>query len=140
MTGLVLVNTGVWNQGLNGGELTKAAFALIPVVGPIVLTVGLLTFVFSTILGWSYYAEKAIEYLFGKKAIIPYRVVYVIMVFVGSVFSLDLVWNLSDLANGLMAIPNLICLLALSGVIVNETKKYLWDDNLEEIDKELNSN
>ncbi len=140
MTGLVLVNTGVWNQGLNGGELTKAAFAIIPVVGPIVLTVGLLTFVFSTILGWSYYAEKAIEYLFGKKAITPYRIVYVIMVFVGSVFSLDLVWNLSDLANGLMAIPNLICLLALSGVIVNETKKYLWDDNLEEIDKELNSN
>ncbi|MPN39967.1 Amino-acid carrier protein AlsT [bioreactor metagenome] len=140
MTGLVLVNTGVWNQGLNGGELTKAAFAMIPVVGPIVLTVGLLTFVFSTILGWSYYAEKAIEYLFGKKAITPYRIVYVIMVFVGSVFSLDVIWNLSDLANGLMAIPNLICLLALSGVIVNETKKYLWDDNLEGIDKELNSN
>ncbi|MEG0771837.1 sodium:alanine symporter family protein [Clostridium sp.] len=138
MTGLVVVNTGVWNQGLSGGELTKAAFAMIPVVGPIVLTVGLLTFVFSTILGWSYYAEKAVEYLFGKKSITPYRIVYVAMVFVGSVFSLDLVWNLSDLANGLMAIPNLICLLALSGVIVSETKKYLWDDNLEEIDQELN--
>jgi len=138
MTGLVLVNTGVWNQGLAGGELTKAAFAMIPVVGPIVLTVGLLTFVFSTILGWSYYAEKAVEYLFGKKAITPYRVLYVGMVFVGSVFSLDLIWNMSDLANGLMAIPNLISLIALSGVIVSETKKYLWDDNLEAIDYELN--
>lgn len=138
MTGLVLVNTGVWNQGLAGGELTKAAFAMIPVVGPIVLTVGLLTFVFSTILGWSYYAEKAVEYLFGKKAIAPYRVLYVGMVFVGSVFSLDLIWNMSDLANGLMAIPNLISLIALSGVIVSETKKYLWDDNLEAIDYELN--
>ncbi|WP_017413462.1 alanine/glycine:cation symporter family protein [Clostridium tunisiense] len=138
MTGLVLVNTGVWNQGLAGGELTKAAFAMIPVVGPIVLTIGLLTFVFSTILGWSYYAEKAVEYLFGKKAIAPYRVLYVGMVFVGSVFSLDLIWNMSDLANGLMAIPNLISLIALSGVIVSETKKYLWDDNLEAIDYELN--
>ncbi len=138
MTGLVIVNTGVWNQGLNGGELTKAAFAMIPVVGPIVLTIGLLTFVFSTILGWSYYAEKAVEYLFGKKAIAPYRVLYVGMVFVGSVFSLDLIWNMSDLANGLMAIPNLISLIALSGVIVSETKKYLWDDNLEAIDYELN--
>jgi AGCS family alanine or glycine:cation symporter len=139
MTGLVLVNTGVYNQGLSGGELTKAAFAYIPVVGPIVLTVGLLTFVFSTILGWSYYAEKAIEYLFGKRSIVPYRVLYVAMVYVGSVFSLDLVWNLADLANGLMAIPNLISLLALSGIIVNETKKYLWDDNLEAIDYDLNS-
>jgi alanine or glycine:cation symporter, AGCS family len=138
LTGLVIVNTGVWNQGLSGGDLTKAAFAIIPVVGPIVLTLGLLTFVFSTILGWSYYAEKAVEYLFGKRAITPYRVLYIIMVFIGSVFSLDLIWNMSDLANGLMAVPNLISLLALSGVIVSETKKYLWDDNLEAIDYELN--
>ncbi len=139
MTGLVLVNTGVWNKGLNGGDLTHAAFSLIPVVGPIVLTVGLLCFVFSTILGWSYYAEKAMEYLFGKKAIIPYRIVYVIMVFVGSVFNLNVIWNLSDIANGMMAIPNLICLLALNGVIVSETKKYLWSDNLEAIDEDINA-
>lgn len=133
MTGLVIVNTGVWNKGLDGGKLTHAAFESIPVIGPIVLTIGLLTFVFSTILGWSYYAEKTTEYLFGKKAILPYRIVYIIMVYVGSVFSLSIVWDFADLANGLMAIPNLISLILLSGVVVSETKKYLWDNNLEEI-------
>lgn len=133
MTGIVIVNTGVWQQGLDGGKLTHAAFGTIPVVGPIVLTIGLLTFVFSTILGWSYYAEKTIEYLFGKKAILPYRIVYSIMVYVGSVFSLSVVWDLADLMNGLMAIPNLVSLILLSGVIVSETKKYLWENNLEEI-------
>lgn len=133
MTGLVLVNSGFWKQGLQGAALTKTAFSAIPVVGSIVLTVGLLTFVFSTILGWSYYAEKAIEYLFGKKAILPYRIVYILLVYVGSVFSLSVVWDFADLANGLMAIPNLISLLLLSGVIVKETKKYLWNDQLEEI-------
>jgi AGCS family alanine or glycine:cation symporter len=137
MTGLVVVNSGHWTAGLKGAALTKEAFAAIPVVGPIVLTVGLITFVFSTILGWSYYGEKSVEYLLGKKAIMPYRILWVIFVFVGSVFSLDLVWNLSDLANGLMALPNLIALLALSGVIVSETKKYLWDDNLEGISDEI---
>jgi AGCS family alanine or glycine:cation symporter len=133
ITGITIVNTGVWNQGLDGGKLTHAAFSNIPVIGPIVLTVGLLTFVFSTILGWSYYGEKCIEYLFGKKAIMPYRILWVIAVFVGSVFSLSLVWDLADLTNGLMAIPNLISLLALSGVIIKETKEYLWDDHLDKI-------
>ena len=137
MTGIVVVNSGYWQQGLKGAALTKAAFSAIPVVGPIVLTIGLLTFVFSTILGWSYYGEKSVEYLFGKKARMPYRILWVLFVYIGSVFSLDLVWNLSDLANGLMAIPNLISLLALSGVIVSETKKYLWDDNLEGISEEV---
>lgn len=136
MTGIVLVNSGLWQQGLKGAALSKAAFSVIPVLGPIVLTVGLLTFVFSTILGWSYYGEKAIEYLLGKKAIMPYRILWVIFVFVGSVFSLSLVWDLADLFNGLMAIPNLIALLALSPIIVKETKKYLWDDNLEEVSYE----
>ncbi|SKA84806.1 alanine or glycine:cation symporter, AGCS family [Caloramator quimbayensis] len=136
MTGIVLVNSGKWAEGLKGAALTKAAFSQIPVVGPIVLTIGLLTFVFSTILGWSYYGEKSIEYLLGKKAILPYRVLWVIFVYLGSVFSLGLVWDLSDLANGLMALPNLIALIALSGVIVSETKKYLWDDNLEAISEE----
>lgn len=136
MTGLVLVNSGAWQQGLKGAALTKTAFSDIPVLGPIILTVGLLTFVFSTILGWSYYGEKAIEYLLGKKAILPYRILWVIFVFVGSVFSLTLVWDFADLFNGLMAIPNLIALLILSPVIVKETKKYLWDNNLEEISNE----
>ncbi len=134
MTGLVLVNSGFWQEGLKGAALTNKAFSAIPKIGPLILTVGLLTFVFSTILGWSYYGEKAVEYLLGKKAIFPYRILWIIFVFLGSVFSLNFVWDLADLFNGLMAIPNLISLLILSPVIVAETKKYLWDDNLEEID------
>lgn len=136
ITGIVLVNSGFWQEGLMGAALTSAAFNKIPVVGPIVLTIGLLTFVFSTILGWSYYGEKAVEYLLGKKAILPYRILWVLFVFVGSVFSLNLVWNMADIFNGLMAIPNLIALLLLSPIVVSETKKYLWDNNLEAIDEE----
>jgi AGCS family alanine or glycine:cation symporter len=137
VTGITIVNSGVWSQGLDGGKLTHAAFGNIPVIGPIVLTIGLLTFVFSTILGWSYYGEKCVEYLFGtKKAILPYRVFYTIAVFFGSVMSLSLVWDLADLFNGLMAIPNLISLIALSGVIVKETQEYLWDNNLDKISNE----
>lgn len=132
ITGLVLTNTGVWTQGLQGGQLTREAFGTIPVIGPIVLTLGLITFAFSTILGWSYYGEKSIEYLFGKKAILPYKLLWIVMIYVGSVFSLDVVWNFADLANGLMAIPNLISLIALNSVIVKETKKYLWENNLDE--------
>jgi AGCS family alanine or glycine:cation symporter len=122
LTGLVLVNSGFWKEGLSGADLSTAAFSAIPVIGSIILTVGLLTFVFSTILGWSYYGEKAIEYLLGKKAILPYRILWIIFVFLGSVFSLSLVWDLADLFNGLMAIPNLISLLILSPVIVRETR------------------
>jgi AGCS family alanine or glycine:cation symporter len=131
ITGLVVVNSGAWVNGLKGASLTKAAFEEIPVIGPIVLAVGLLTFVFSTILGWSYYGEKAAEYLFGTKAITPYRCLWVIAVMVGSVVTLQTVWTFADIANGLMAIPNLISLLVLNGVIIFETKKYLWSDNLE---------
>jgi AGCS family alanine or glycine:cation symporter len=126
MTGLVVVNSGEWTQGLRGAALTRAAFADLPVVGPIVLTVGLLTFVFSTILGWSYYGEKAAEYLFGSRVITPYRVLWVVAVMVGSVASLPSVWSFADIANGLMAIPNLVSLIALSGVIVAETRDHLW--------------
>ena len=130
MTGLVVVNSGAWTKGLNGASLTKAAFADLPVVGPVVLTVGLLTFVFSTILGWSYYGEKACEYLLGKRSIFPYRVLWVVFVMVGSVVSLPCVWCFADIANGLMAVPNLISLLALNSVIVSETRTYLWDNKL----------
>jgi AGCS family alanine or glycine:cation symporter len=126
MTGLVLVNSGEWINGLQGAALTKTAFSDIPVIGPIVLTVGLLTFVFSTILGWSYYGEKAAEYLFGEKIIMPYRWLWVIAVFIGSVLTLPLVWSLADVTNGLMAIPNLISLIALNAVIFRETSEYLW--------------
>jgi alanine or glycine:cation symporter, AGCS family len=131
MTGLVVVQSGEWVKGVKGAALTKAAFEDLPVVGPIVLTVGLLTFVFSTILGWSYYGEKAAEYLFGAAVILPYRVLWVIAVMVGSVASLPAVWTFADIANGLMAVPNLISLLALSGVIVAETRDFLWEGNLE---------
>jgi AGCS family alanine or glycine:cation symporter len=132
MTGLVVVNSGEWMKGLKGASLTRAAFAEIPYVGPIVLTVGLLTFVFSTILGWSYYGEKAAEYLWGKKIIKPYRWLWVIAVMVGSVMSLPAVWSFADIANGLMAIPNLISLIALNAIIVAETRKYLWEGNLDQ--------
>jgi alanine or glycine:cation symporter, AGCS family len=131
MTGLVLVNSGEWVNGLRGASLTNAAFADIPVVGPIVLTVGLLTFVFSTILGWSYYGEKAAEYLFGNRAVAPYRLLWVVAVMAGSVLSLPAVWSFADITNGLMAIPNLISLLVLSKVLVSETREYLWSGNLD---------
>jgi AGCS family alanine or glycine:cation symporter len=127
MTGLTIVNSGQWLGGLSGAELTRAAFDQFPVIGPIILAVGLLTFVFSTILGWAYYGEKAAEYLFGKKVIVPYRWLWVVFVFVGSVLSLQVVWSFADIANAFMAIPNLISLIALSGVIVQETRRYLWD-------------
>lgn len=126
LTGLVIVSTGVWQGDLQGAALTKAAFGHIPAVGPIVLSVALLVFVLSTILGWSYYGERAMEYLFGKKAIKPYRIAWVAFVMVGSVAQLKIVWDFADAANALMAIPNLIALLLLSGVVVSETKRYLW--------------
>jgi AGCS family alanine or glycine:cation symporter len=131
MTGLVLVNSGEWTRGLSGAALTKAAFADFPVIGPTLLAVGLLTFVFSTILGWSYYGEKAAEYLFGIRAVLPYRVLWVIAVMVGSVVTIKAVWSFADIANGLMAVPNLISLLALHRVLAAETQTWLWQGNLE---------
>ncbi|MDQ1257378.1 MAG: alanine or glycine:cation symporter, family, partial [Candidatus Hydrogenedentes bacterium] len=126
MTGLVVVNSGEWTNGLTGAALTSAAFDDIPVIGPLVLTFGLLTFVFSTILGWSYYGERAIEYLFGKVAILPYRIAWVIAVMVGSVTTLKIVWDFADIANALMAVPNIVSLIVLSPIIAAETHKYLW--------------
>ena len=120
----------------NGGELTTKAFSKIPYIGAPLLAFGSLTFAFSTILGWSYYGERAVEYMAGKtrlkkrfgiKPIINiYRVIFLITVYLGAVVSLDLVWNLADIFNALMAIPNLISLIFLSGVIVKETRQYLW--------------
>lgn len=126
MTGLVLVNSGEWVNGLNGATLTKAAFSDIPVLGPIILCTGLLTFVFSTILGWSYYGERAIEYLFGHGAVLPYRWLWVAAVMVGSVVTMPAVWAFADIANAFMALPNLLSLILLNGVIVSETRKHLW--------------
>jgi AGCS family alanine or glycine:cation symporter len=131
MTGLVLVNSGEWAAGLHGAALSKEAFSQIPVVGPAVLTFGLLTFVFSTILGWSYYGEKAVEYLFGTRLVRWYRWLWVGCVMLGSVATIKLVWSFADITNALMAIPNLVSLVVLSGVIAAETKKYLWRGDIE---------
>ena len=123
--------------GLEGADLTHACFSQIPVVGGIVLTVGLLTFAFSTILGWAYYGERALEYLVGKAGIKPYRVLWLIALLIGSVSKLGFVWTLADTMNALMAIPNLVALLLLSGVIVEETRKYLWSGNLDKSEDEI---
>lgn len=135
LSGLVIVTSILDDPALGalrGSELTAGAFhAVLPTVGPMVLTVGMLTFVFSTILGWSYYGEKAAEYLWGLRAILPYRVVWVAAVYVGSVMSLNFVWDFSDLANGLMAVPNLVALLMLSKVVADETRLYLTSGNLD---------
>ena len=117
----------------NGGQLTTAAFSQIPVLGPIILVVGIITFAWSTILGWSYYGERCAQYLWGKRAILPYKVIFVAVTVAGPVLALDLVWTIADILNALMAIPNLVAVLLLSGVIAKETKYYL--DNLDEIDK-----
>jgi AGCS family alanine or glycine:cation symporter len=132
ITGLVVVNSGEWMRGLSGAALTNQAFSDFHIIGPIVLTLGLLTFVFSTILGWSYYGEKAAEYLWGNKVVKPYRYLWVLFVMIGSLLSLNAVWTFADITNALMALPNLVSLIFLSGIIVSETKKYLWNGNLDE--------
>ena len=127
LTGLVLVSSIIAYPDIdyhNGGALTKMAFEKIPVVGAPLLTFGIITFAFSTILGWSYYGERAVEYLSGKRFLKAYRVLYICAIFAGAVVQLTVVWNLADLLNGLMAIPNLVSLLALAGIIVAETRHY----------------
>ena len=140
LTGLVLVSSIIAHPDIDhtqGAALTKAAFDKIPVVGPIILSVGIVTFAFSTILGWSYYGEKAVEYLGGRKWIMFYRVIWVGVVFLGSVINLALVWDIPDCMNALMAIPNLISLLLLTKVLARETNKYLWSGRLDEKDDSM---
>ena len=137
LTGLVIVSSIIAYPDIdfsNGATLTKVAFSKIPYVGTPLLTFGLLTFAFSTILGWCYYGERAVEYLKGKRWMIVYRVLYIAAVFVGSVANLSIVWNLADCMNALMAIPNLLSLLFLSGILIHETRKYLWQDRLDAVD------
>jgi AGCS family alanine or glycine:cation symporter len=125
MTGLVLVSSGEWTApGIDKAGLCAKAFGQLGTFGSGVLVFGLLTFVFSTIIGWSYYGEKSVEYLFGSVAVKPYRWLWIAVVFLGSVWKSEAVWNFSDMMNGLMAIPNLIALLLLSGVVASETKRY----------------
>ena len=139
MTGLVLVTTIMKNPAIDmaqisdGGQLTTLAFAQIPVLGPVILVVGIITFAWSTILGWSYYGERCAQYLWGKRALLPYKLVFVAVVVVGPVLALDLVWTIADILNALMAIPNLVAVLLLSGVVARETRHYLG--NLDEVDQ-----
>ena len=133
-TGLVIVSSILAHPDISasdGAALTKAAFSKIPYIGTPLLSFGLLTFAFTTILGWCYYGERAVEYLKGKRWMLAYRILFVIMVFVGSIISLDIVWNAADCMNALMAIPNLIALLLLSNVIARETKHYLYENRLD---------
>ena len=137
LTGIVIVSSIIAYPDItyhDGAALTKMAFGKIPYVGESLLSVGLLTFAFSTILGWSYYGERAVEYLKGKKWSYVYRLLYIVAVYVGSIASLNIVWNIADCMNALMAIPNLLSLLFLNGILVHETRKYLWRDRL---DKEM---
>jgi AGCS family alanine or glycine:cation symporter len=124
LTGLVLILTGAWNSGETGASLTAMAFETGVTGGHYIVTIGLILFAYSTILGWCYYGEKSIEYILGEKAIKPYRYLFILVVGVGAVSKLDFVWALSDTFNGLMAIPNLIGLLMLSPVILSETREY----------------
>ncbi|HEL2308840.1 TPA: sodium:alanine symporter family protein [Streptococcus suis] len=126
LTGLTILVTGQWSvEGLEGAPLTQAAFATIfGNAGSIALTISLVLFAFTTILGWSYYGERCIEFLFGTKSILPYRLLFVAMVALGGFLKLDLIWTIADIVNGLMALPNLIALLALSPVIIKETRQY----------------
>ena len=139
MTGLTLVSTIMKNPAINaneisdGGILTTLAFGQIPYLGPIILTLGIICFAYSTVLGWAYYGERAVEYFSGKKGLIPYRVLYIVVAAIAPVVTLDVVWALADILNALMAIPNLIAVILLSNVISKETKKYIndldkWDE------------
>ncbi len=129
LTGIVLVSCIIKYPSIdalsgNGAALTSQAFATIPVIGMPLLIMGLITFAFSTILGWYYYGERCSVYLFGEKAIIAYKVLWVVCVFIGAITSIDVIWDFADLMNGLMALPNIVAVLLLSGVVAKETKKY----------------
>lgn len=125
LTGLSLVVSGVWRGPLNGAAMTESAFTMaFPAFGSMLLLVGLVLFAFTTILGWNYYGERCVEYLMGVKAILPYRIIFICLIACGPFLKLEEIWVLADIVNGLMAIPNLIALIALSGVVVAETKAY----------------
>lgn len=131
ITGLSIVVTGVWETGLTGADLTIAAFnTVLPVYGGWIVSIGLILFAYSTILGWEYYGERAFEYLFGPKYVMAYRLLYVPAIVVGAVGGLELIWDIADTLNALMAIPNLIGLLFLSPVVFKLTKEFFDDKEL----------
>lgn len=138
MTGLVLVSSIIKNPAIDvsdGGDLTYKAFQQIPVIGTPILVVGIAAFAYSTILGWSYYGERCVEYLFGRGGMIPYKLIFVFILLIGPVIKLDLVWTMADIFNALMSIPNLIAVVVLSPVVVKETNYYLYGNRLDEYDK-----
>lgn len=134
VTGIVLVSCIMADPTINysdGAELANMAFGDIPVIGKPLLSFGMFTFAFTTILGWCYYGERSVEYIRGGITTHIYRWVFIVFVFLGSIINLELVWNISDCTNALMAIPNLIAVILLSGVIVRETRTYLWENRLD---------
>lgn len=139
LSGLVLVSSILKNPesfiGTDGDQLTYTAFQQIPYIGVPILLIGIVLFAYSTVLGWSYYGEKCVEYLFGTKGMIPYNIVFILVLLLGAVISLDVVWALADIFNALMAIPNLVAVLCLSNVVAKDTKYYLYGDRLDEFDK-----
>lgn len=144
LTGIVLVSTIIANPSVEaaiisgdiaaGAQLTTTAFAAIPVVGSPILVLGMILFAYTTILGWSYYGDRCISYLLGKHATRPYQLLYVVVAFLGAIGVGDVAWTVSDITNALMAVPNIIMVLLLSGRIARETKHYVYDDNIEEVD------
>lgn len=138
MTGLVLVSSIIKNPAIDvsdGGDLTYKAFQQIPVIGTPILVIGIAAFAYSTILGWSYYGERCVEYLFGRGGMIPYKLIFVFILLIGPVIKLDLVWTMADIFNALMSIPNLIDVVVLSPVVIKETNYYLYGNRLDEYDK-----
>ncbi|WP_369809428.1 alanine/glycine:cation symporter family protein [uncultured Adlercreutzia sp.] len=143
LTGLVLVSTMMGSADLQaeimagnitaGAALSSAAFGQIPYIGTPILVLGMILFAYSTILGWSYYGNRCVTYLFGKRAIRPYQVLYVVVAFLGAIGVGDVVWTISDIGNALMAIPNIIAILLLSGMIARETRHFVYDDHLDEV-------
>lgn len=144
LTGIVLVSTMIMNPDIQeqilanpsiftGAALASAAFAEIPYLGTPILVLGMCSFAYSTILGWSYYGNRCVAYLFGPKGIKPYQIVYVAVAFLGAIGVGDVVWTISDIGNALMAIPNIIAILLLSGMIARETKHFVYEDHLDEV-------
>ena len=142
LTGIVLVSTMLANPGImeggtiaEGADLTSAAFASIPYIGTPILVIGMILFAYSTILGWSYYGNRCAAYLFGKRGVRPYQALYVVVAFLGAIGVGDVVWTVSDITNALMAVPNIVVVLLLSGMIARETRRYVWEGNLDEADE-----
>ena len=130
----MIVTTGVWTSGETGAPLTSLAFStgLPGDWGGLIVTLGVVFFAFSTVIGWSYYGERNMDRLFGRRAVAPYRVAFVLAIFVGAITELDVVWTFADVMNGLMALPNLIGLLLLSGLVARETRAFLATDETPE--------